>query len=460
MKGITTSIIFVLIGLLLITTGCPGPLSFSGVRSPNVIADGDGAIVVYQVKEKESRTTYLQKLDSNGKAIWGEKGVALYSEPGLSEGGGISSSLVNSDNNSVILTWEESGCIWVQKVDATGRCLWGSGNVRIADGVHGLKVESDGANGIILTWSDGNKNLNFQRIDSQGNVLWKIDSLVNTQFFDIDVDKSGNILVVWEDKGFNIFVQKLHPSGKTTWSTGGVPISESRLGVGSSKVVSDGAGGAIVAWISGIRNKDGVGIASQELYAQRVDATGNIMWPPDGVPVSVATPGGRPVFSIEPRIISDASSGAVILWREMLSIYAQKIDVGGNALWTTNGVQIWNGMGAQGSASFSVVGDNAGGVIVVWCYTPPGSSTDNNMVVRAQRVTRDGQKAWDNDGLALSNSSPGFSFLPLISQDGHGGIIAAWAAGKNVHNASLSYVQKINAEGRVVWGENGIRLTP
>jgi hypothetical protein len=349
----------------------------------------------------------------------------------------------------------------MQKVDSEGHFLWGAGNIRITDGAYGLKVTSDSSDGVILVWFDGNSNLNIQRTDGQGTVLWKNNSLANTQFFDIDVDNSCNTFLVWEDKGFNVFVQKLDSSGKVFWPTNGMLVSESHgPGVGLSKVVSDGVGGAIAAWISGTRSEDKVGIIGQELYAQKVDTKYNTIWQTGGVPISVTPQGDRTVFAVEPRIISDANSGAIILWREMLSTYAQKIDADGNTHWERNGVQVWNGAGAQGNSSSSVVSDGNGGTIVVWCYTPPGSSTDKNMLIRTQRVTSYSQKSWGNDGIPLSNTSPGYSFLPLISQDGQGGIIAAWAAGKNIHNAGSSYVQRVSADGKLLWGENGINLAP
>jgi hypothetical protein len=37
--------------------------------------------------------------------------------------------------------------------------------------------------------------------------------------------------------------------------------------------------------------------------------------------------------------------------------------------------------------------------------------------------------------------------------DGQGGIIAAWGLSK-----SGAYVQRLNADGRLLWGEKGIKL--
>ena len=455
-------IIAVLLSGLTVMTGCPGPLSFSGVRNPNVIADDTGgAIVAYQVNENQTRTTYVLKLGVAGEALWSGKSLALYSEQGPSEGGGISALLVSSDNKSTILVWEQTDSIWTQKVDSEGRFLWGAGNIKITDGTQGLKITSDSSGGIVMAWSDGNNYLYLQRIDSQGNLLWAAEkALISARFFDVSGDSSGNTFVVWEDKDSNVFVQKLDPTGKLSWPSDGLLLSDLHgPGAGMSRIMSDGTGGAVVVWTNSIhyQTKPGAGL---ELYAQRINTNGHILWQAGGVPVCTASDGGRAVMALEPRLAANESGGAIIYWRELMSIYAQRVDAGGNILWAKNGVQIWNEEGAQGNTSSSVVSDDNGGAIVVWCYTPAGNAADRNIVLRAQRIADDGQKLWGNNGIPLSITSRGYSFLPLISQDGRGGIIAAWAAGENVHNAGLSYFQKVSPEGKLEWGNNGINLKP
>jgi len=451
--------ISVLFASLITMTGCPGPLSFSGIRNPNVMVDGAGnSIVSYQVNEGETQITCIQKLGTNGEFQWVGKGITLYSEQVTSEGGGASALLVNSDNNSAILVWAQTDSIWTQKIDSEGHFLWGAGNVRVTSGTYILKAISDGLSGVVMAWSDDHDNLYLQRIDSQGNLLWSVNKpLIQTRPFDISCDGSGNTFLVWEDRDFNVLVQKLGSTGKLSWPSDALLLSDLHgPGVGMSRVMSDGAGGAIVVWIHGIRSENKVGITGHELYAQRIDSNGSILWQAGGVPVCTAAEGDRTVIAIEPRLVADESSGTIILWREMMSVYAQKVDANGNTLWAKNGIQIWNEEGAQGNTSSSVVSDDSGGAIVVWCYTPAGSATDRNIVLRAQRVSSDGQKLWGNNGILLSMTSPGYSFLPLISQDGHGGVIAAWAAGKNIHNAGLSYVQRVSAKGKLLWGNNGI----
>jgi hypothetical protein len=91
------------------------------------------------------------------------------------------------------------------------------------------------------------------------------------------------------------------------------------------QMISDNAGGAICTWID-TRN------GTQDVYAQRINASGNLQWPVDGVVICAAA---SDQFS--PRLISDGSGGAIISWYDNRSgaydIYAQKVNPTGVTQW-------------------------------------------------------------------------------------------------------------------------------
>lgn len=89
--------------------------------------------------------------------------------------------------------------------------------------------------------------------------------------------------------------------------------------------VSDGSGGAIVAWQD---NRSG----DWDIYAQRIDGSGAVQWASGGVPICLA-----PDYQWFPRIVGDGVGGAVISWSDLRNgsdydIYAQKVDHDGNTL--------------------------------------------------------------------------------------------------------------------------------
>lgn len=436
-------------------TGCLASSGTSSVRSPNVIQDRTGgAITVYQISENDTRVTYAQRLTAEGNALWGEKGITLYSEPGPGGEGGICASVIESTDGSSVLVWEEERSIWAQKLDLEGHFLWGEGIVQVTDGIYNLKAVSDSLGGVIIAWSDSHDGLSLQRIDSKGDLLWSKENLTpDGAHFDIAADSSGSAFAVWQNKALNVFVQKVDSEGKVSWTPGRLQVSSGHGTGDMHGIVSDKTGGAIVVWVQEKRGQDGQ-LVGQELYAQRISGDGKVIWQPGGISIWSGTPAVA-----EPEILEDGVGGAIIFWRDPRSIYAQRVDANGNALWTKEGVQVWKAEGPQ-SPSFSVIGSGEEGAIVVWRYVPAGGKVDQNHILSAQRIGGNGQKLWGDSGIQVSTASRGYSSPPQISRDGSGGVIIAWASGKNVHNVSFSYIQRISTGGKPLWGEKGIRLTP
>jgi beta propeller repeat protein len=72
----------------------------------------------------------------------------------------------------------------------------------------------------------------------------------------------------------------------------------------AASITTDGAGGAIIVW-SDWRSGEG------DVYAQRINAAGQVLWDADGKAVCTAT--GNQSF---PTIYSDAAGGAFIVWQD------------------------------------------------------------------------------------------------------------------------------------------------
>jgi photosystem II stability/assembly factor-like uncharacterized protein len=99
--------------------------------------------------------------------------------------------------------------------------------------------------------------------------------------------------------------------------------------VSTLRGVSDGAGGMICAWSEDFG-------AGYEVYAQRIDDQGNVAWMTDGVPICTAQND-----QFVTAIASDGSGGALLVWRDersgYLDLYGQRVDSNGNVLWTADG---------------------------------------------------------------------------------------------------------------------------
>ncbi len=132
----------------------------------------------------------------------------------------------------------------------------------------------------------------------------------------------------------------VNTSSHAQWSTDpsiNTPISTAANGQYWQKMVSDGAGGAIITW------QDGRIVNTDDIYAQRIDASGVVQWTTDGVPICTDT-----LNQQLPQIISDGAGGAIITWDDFRNgfnhdIYAQRINGDGVVQWQTNGVPIHTG---------------------------------------------------------------------------------------------------------------------
>ncbi len=207
-------------------------------------------------------------------------------------------------------------------------------------------------------------------------------------------DGSGGAIITWEDlrngTDDDIYAQRINASGTVQWTTDGVAIS---IGVGDQAyptVVSDGSGGAIITW------EDDRNGGNEDIYAQRIIASGTVQWTTNGVAICTATDDDQRV----PTIVTDGSGGAIITWYDHRNgtdddIYAQRINASGTVQWTTNGVAICAATGDQEVPT--IVSDGSGGATITWYDHRNGTDYD----VYAQRVNASGAVQRTTNGVAI-----------------------------------------------------------
>lgn len=183
---------------------------------------------------------------------------------------------------------------------------------------------SDGAGGVIAVWiKDGNEDSLFlaQHVDKDGKVLWEKPVVLGSARIgaqmDMAPDGSGGAFVTWitydmargrqwPDKAAVIFqdvrIQRVDSTGALTWDKPAFVagnIGKTGMG-GTPTIASDGEHGAIVAWIDGRAGFDIAPMSEEDkfeeseapdpqitdhVYAQRVAASGGMIWQDDGIDV-------------------------------------------------------------------------------------------------------------------------------------------------------------------------------
>jgi hypothetical protein len=214
------------------------------------------------------------------------------------------------------------------------------------------------------------------------------------------------------------------------WTPGGEVICSAYGWQDSPSIVSDGVGGAFVAWA------DAREVYGYDLYVQRVDANGNVLWTLDGVRVEshvLDQPGYAKI-----QLVSDGAGGAIIVFKAYSgTLLAQRVDANADLLWTGN--FFWNALDIfqeggdllWGCLDFDAISDGAGGVIVTWSWHWQDAFLQPVYYrVSAQRVDANGNLQWGYTyppryGVVLAWNNGTGSF-PEVILDGAGGAIVSW----------------------------------
>jgi hypothetical protein len=257
-----------------------------GVRTigtGEVVSDGRGGAILSWQRYPDYLGTRVQRIDAEGHVLWSPNGVEVDLVPAWH----WSARIVADGRGGAIVAWyDKRGLgdnpfgLYIQRIDSTGLRQWTPDGILVEShlvtgiGVHGYAMAPDGKDGAIIAsardgWYDPDSSvIRFQRISANGDLLWDYDKTATPTF--------------------------------AGWAIGDTWESP------DPKAVSDGAGGAIIVYdnfLHGWRNRD--------IYAQRVDANGNLLWAAGGVPVSTADS-----MQSLPQIVGDGREGAYVWWRD------------------------------------------------------------------------------------------------------------------------------------------------
>lgn len=312
-------------------------------------------------------------------------------------------------------------------------------------------VASDGSGGAIITWGDGrngNNDIYAQHVNANGVEQWTTNGLAictetSGQYFpQIVSDGLGGAIIAWMDYRsglYDIYVQRINAAGVVQWTANGVAIS-TVWAAGPLMMISDGANGAIITWRD-FRNQN-----DHDIYAQRIDASGAVQWTINGVAICTATND-----QFNPTIVSDGSGGAIITWQDTRAIdndfsadiYAQRINAAGVVQWTTDGVVVCNADYLQDFPNLT--SDDSGGAIIAWQDNRSGYHD-----IYAQYINANGIAQWTTNGINVCENIQ--HSTPAITSDGSGGAIIAWSNGD-------TYAQRLNSLGVEQWVTNGVSIS-
>ncbi len=391
-------------------------------------------------------------------AQWEPDGIAICTQ----EDDQRYATIVSDGAGGAIVTWSDfrSGThydIFAQRLNASGVPQWAANGVALCAAANDQiapTIAADGAGGAIVTWYDRRSGTNYdiyvQRVNGDGVTQWMFEGValctaVSDQFSPKLVpDGSGGAIVAWDDDRtlggtLDVYVQRVSAAGIPLWTPNGVAMVLQSSDQAGSRIDSDGAGGAVVAW-HGYRSG-----TNYDIFAQRVNASGTPQWTPDGVAICV-----EDIDQSFPTIASDGAGGAFVTWADPRDgnndVYAQRVNAAGAVQWAVDGIALCAAVNGQSGSN--VIGDGAGGAIVTWQDSRTGASD-----VYAQRVSASGTAQWASDGVALCAAANNQTW-PVLVADGAGGAIVTWHDTRS--GVGDLFAQRVSAAGTPQWAADGV----
>lgn len=305
-----------------------------------------------------------------------------------------------------------------------------------------------GIKSAIGQWNPNTKENNpVVLVSKKGNA--QINSLISVS------DNMGGMYIAWIENrntatANDIFLTHLLATGVADpdFPEEGKSICKAIGAQSNLTMAEDGNGGAVLTWTDPRNNA----ISSNDIYAQRVDKSGKIVWAENGVPISQ-----RSTNETGPVLARISSTQMAIAWR----FFANSLDLALNYINLADGskalatdVQVVNLSNNQ--TNQKLVADGKEGCILVWTDGRNGNSSSG---IFSQRFNKSGDPLWAASGVAIRTASGSNTTAPQIVNDGKEGAVITWSDNRNGPTNADIYIQRINGNGEALWAAEGVQAT-
>jgi Secretion system C-terminal sorting domain len=288
-----------------------------------------------------------------------------------------------------------------------------------------------------------------QYIDSLGNIAWGDSGVQVTNRPDVIYANSvavvsdgyGGAFVGWSERvgDYTVFIQRVDSSGQIVLANNGIALTNNSLRNIDVSISSDTQGGAIISWSSL------VSAGSQDTsykYVQRVSATGDLLWGPEGVRIGTVKGGGAR------RHTSDGEGGAYIghgRWIQHISV---------------EGELSWQGEGAPYTLQPSVFFNSSqtrNGSQGMWNFWSQDTGGLTSVDIYGQYIDGSGNVSWESNGKPICTVEHLQDWAKATSGD-DGTAIVVWMDYRN--NRTNVFASKVDAEGIITKVEDQDEMLP
>jgi hypothetical protein len=277
----------------------------------------------------------------------------------------------------------------------------------------------------------------------------------NQLISDVIDDGNGGAIVTWVDhRGTtdDIYAQRVDATGAPQWTANGVPVCTATGAQRSPRLASDGAGGCIVSW-----QDERISSQNPNIFVQRLDDTGAPQLGVNGSPV--CNDGG---IQTGPAITADGLGGAIIFLTDLRggptapAVFAQRVDATGTPQFAANGLNVLAMQQFGGRVSGAVAAPGNAIVLTNQFLFDFGNNTITSELV-AQKINGVGAAQWGAAGaIVVSNGS--FIVYEHMVEDGFGGAIVGWSDSRN--GTFDIFAQRLNPpDGAPMWTANGVTVS-
>jgi hypothetical protein len=330
------------------------------------------------------------------------------------------------------------------KINNGGRQIWGRHGVQLTtdSSFHAVpKIAGTSDGDIVVAWTS-DSNIVLQRLDANGNALWGTgivlsESGANYSVADLHAADNGSVILSWvRDTGFTsnhqLRANKFDTTGAPLWGSQNLSIFD----VGSLQLgnfpyfTPDGSGGAIFGWYTSS--------PALQCFAQHIRADGSEAFPHNGSPASTNVSNVRVSPSVSYRPSSDET---FLFWTEEDSLQfkngvsGQKFDGSGARQWGNTGLTIIPlGSDSQIFVKNVQIGT---GALVFWVDQPSFTSS----TIQAIKLDGTGATVCAQFPVSTTPVTP-FGLVADISKNG---VTALTWSDSRIGNNGI-YIQNVNPD--------------